>query len=266
VLVAFWLATPRARRPPFVSLVAAGLAFLAVVLPWHLYELWRWDGRFVHEYLYDVSEKMGGRPGAAVYLRALAITTLPWLPLALLGMSRTWRGAERGDGARLLTVWTLVAYGFLFVAAKHSPRYLMLLHPALALWAALALRPYLPAPRTLGLWLASAAGVVWGVMLVWPGPLHSGGTGAAITALAPVLGPADTPLVGFRLRHEGTRARFAFYADREDVRTVEDPGALVRLGAGAPVVTARRDAHVLSADGRFEEVGRSRDYVAFRVR
>ena len=266
VLAAFWLATPRARRPPFRALAAAGLAFLAIVLPWHLYELWCWDGRFVQGYLYDVSEKMGGHPGVAVYVRALVITTLPWLPFALLGMWRSWRTAERGDGLRLLTVWTLVAYGFLFLAAKHSPRYLMLLHPALALWAALALRPLLPAPRTLGLWVATAAGLAWGVMLVWPWPLHPGGTGAAVTALAPVLGAPRAPLVGFRLKHEGTRARFAFYADREDVRTFADPDALVRLGAGTPVVTARRDASVLARDGRFEEVGRSRDFVAFRVR
>src|SRR6266516_1591074 len=180
--------------------------------------------------------------------------------------ARSWRGGERGDGLRLLTVWTLVAYGFLFVAAKHSPRYLMLLHPALALWAALALRSLLPEPRALGRWVAAAAGLAWGVMLLWPRPLHPGGTGAAVAALAPVLGPREAPLAGFRLKHEGTRARFAFYADREDVRSFEDPDELIRLGAGTPVVTARRDAHLLAADGRFEEVGRSRDFVAFRVR
>src|SRR5437016_665162 len=197
---------------------------------------------------------------------ALGVTTLPWLPLAAVGAWRSWRSGERGDGLRLLTVWTLVAYGFLFAAAKHSPRYLMLLHPALALWAALALRPLLPAPRALGRWVAAAAGLAWAVMLLWPFPLHPGGTGAAVTALAPVLGPREAPLAGFRLKHEGTRARFTFYADREDVRTVDDPDALVRLGAGTPVVTARRDAPVLAADGRFEELRRSRDFVAFRVR
>ena len=266
VLAAYWLATPGDRRPPLGVLAAAALAFLAVVLPWHLYETWVWGWRFVHGYLSDVSEKIGGHPGAAVYARALVVTTLPWLPLAAVGAWRSWRSGERGDGLRLLTVWTLVAYGFLFAAAKHSPRYLMLLHPALALWAALALRPLLPAPRALGLWVAAAAGLAWAVMLLWPRPLHPGGTGAAVTALAPVLGPREAPLAGFRLKHEGTRARFAFYADREDVRTVDDPDALVRLGAGTPVVTARRDAPVLAADGRFEELRRSRDFVAFRVR
>ena len=103
-------------------------------------------------------------------------------------------------------------------------------------------------------------------MLTWPRPLHPGGTGAAVVALAPVLGPRDAPLAGFRLRHQGTRARFAFYADREDVRTYDDPDALARLGAGTPIVTARRDAPALAAAGRFEEVRRSRDFVAFRVR
>ena len=266
VLAAYWLATPGDRRPPLGALAAAALAFLAVVLPWHLYETWVWGWRFVHGYLSDVSEKMGRHPGAAVYARALVVTTLPWLPLAAAGAWRSWRSGERGDGLRLLTVWTLVAYGFLFAAAKHSPRYLMLLHPALALWAALALRPLLPAPRALGLWVAAAAGLAWAVMLLWPRPLHPGGTGAAVMALAPVLGPREAPLAGFRLKHEGTRARFTFYADREDVRTVDDPDALVRLGAGTPVVTARRDAPVLAADGRFEELRRSRDFVAFRVR
>ncbi len=266
VLAAYWLATPGDRRPPLGALVVAALAFLAVVLPWHLYETWVWGWRFVHGYLSDVSEKMGRHPGAAVYARALVVTTLPWLPLAAVGAWRSWRSGERGDGLRLLTVWTLVAYGFLFAAAKHSPRYLMLLHPALALWAALALRPLLPAARALGLWVAATAGLAWAVMLLWPGPLHPGGTGAAVTALAPVLGPREAPLAGFRLKHEGTRARFAFYADREDVRTFDDADALVRLGAGTPVVTARRDAPVLAADGRFEELRRSRDFVAFRVR
>ena len=266
VLAVCWLAAPGDRRPPLRAPVLAALAFFAVVLPWHLYEAWVWGWPFVRGYLYDVSGKMGEPSRAAVYLRALVITTLPWLPLAAVGAWRSWRGGERGDGLRLLTVWTLVAYGFLFAAAKHSPRYLMLLHPALALWAALALRPLLPAPRTLGLWTTAAAGLAWAVMLVWPYPLHPGGTGAAVTALAPVLGPRQAPLAGFRLKHEGTRARFAFYADREDVRTFDDPDALVRLGAGTPVVTARRDAPALAADGRFEELRRSRDFVAFRVR
>src|SRR5438034_1090778 len=200
VLAAYWLATPGDRRPPLGALVVAGLAFLAVVLPWHLYETWVWGWRFVHGYLADVSEKMGRHPGAAVYARALVVTTLPWLPLAAVGAWRSWRSGERGDGLRLLTVWTLVAYGFLFAAAKHSPRYLMLLHPALALWAALALRPLLPAARALGLWVAAAAGLAWAVMLLWPRPLHPGGTGAAVTALAPVLGPRAAPLAGFRFQ------------------------------------------------------------------
>src|SRR5947208_33738 len=194
---------------------------------------------------------------------------------ALAGLLATARAFARGgNGLWWAGVWFGVAFlgkvalapGASAVAAKHSPRYLMLLHPALALWAALALRPLLPEPRALGRWVAAAAGLAWGVMLLWPRPLHPGGTGAAVAALAPVLGPREAPLAGFRLKHEGTRARFAFYADREDVRSFEDPDALIRLGAGTPVVTARRDAHLLAADGRFEEVGRSRDFVAFRVR
>src|SRR2546428_470665 len=218
--------------------------------------------RFGSTLLLDTALALGSLAGLLATARAFARGGSGlwwagvWFGVAFLGKGALALGAPA----------VLSAYGYLFAAAKHSPRYLMLLHPALALWAALALRPLLPAPRALGLWVAAAAGLAWAVMLLWPFPLHPGGTGAAVTALAPVLGPREAPLAGFRLKHEGTRARFTFYADREDVRTVDDPDALVRLGAGTPVVTARRDAPVLAADGRFEELRRSRDFVAFRVR
>ena len=264
-VAAFWLASPADRRPPLRALGASLVAFLVVVLPWHAYEAWRWGPAFVRGYLYDIGEKLGAHPSPGVYLRALTVTTLPWLPVAAVGAWRSWRRGPRGPGVRLLTAWTLVAYGMLFVAGKHSPRYLMLLHPALALWAALALRAVLPEPRPVAVWTGVAAAAVWCIMLGWPRPLHPGGTGAAITALAPELSAPDAPLFGFRLHHEGTRARFAFYADREDVRTFDDLEALARLGAGTPVVTALRDAHRLAADGRFEERARTRDFAAFRV-
>src|SRR5207302_8872108 len=60
ILPVLWVATPAASRPPARALVATAVAFLAVVLPWHLYELAQWDGAFVRGYLYDVQEKMGG--------------------------------------------------------------------------------------------------------------------------------------------------------------------------------------------------------------
>src|SRR5205814_1213151 len=199
-----------------------------------------------------------------------------WFGVAFLGKGALALGAPAvlaaywlatpGDRRPPLGALVVAGLAFLAFAPRPSPCYLMRLPPAPALWAALALRPLLPEPRALGRWVAAAAGLAWGVMLLWPRPLHPGGTGAAVAALAPVLGPREALLAGFRLKHEGTRARFAFYADREDVRTVDDPDALVRLGAGTPVVTARRDAPVLAADGRFEELRRSRDFVAFRVR
>ena len=190
------------------------------------------------------------------------MTTLPWLPLAAVGGWRTWRAGERGLAVRLLVVWTAVAYGVLLLAGKHSPRYLMLLHPALALWAALAVAPWLGA--RLAPAIGVLAGLAWLAVLVWPGALHPAGTGEAVLALAPALGPADTPVIGFRLKHEGTRARFVYYLDR-DVATSDDVEALAELPPGTRVVAAERDAATLAADGRFVETGRSRDFVAFRV-
>ena len=265
VLAAYWVATPALRRPPFAALAEAALAFLVVVLPWHLYELWREGIPFVQGYLYDVTEKLAGRPPVAVYLRALAETALPWAPIAVLGMWRTWRAPARDAGTRLLVVWTVVAYAFLLTAAKHSPRYLMLLHPALALWAALGLRAWLPEPRRLGAALAVTGTVAWIAMLAWPRPLHPHGTREGVVRLSAELGPPGTPVLGFRLRHEGTRARFYYYLDR-DVRDLENPDHLVALGPGTTIVTPLHDAHELVADGRFVEVRRTAHYVAFRVR
>src|SRR5206468_711445 len=145
------------RRAALASLRDVGLGL--AVRAWLSLRREREDG--------EASGRRGLRPRARGH-------HAPWLPLAAVGAWRSWRSGERGDGLRLLTVWTLVAYGFLFAAAKHSPRYLVLLHPALALWAALALRPLLPAARALGLWVAAAAGLAWAVILLWPHPLHSG--------------------------------------------------------------------------------------------
>lgn len=264
VLAVLWAVAP--DRPPFRCVAGAAGVFLAVVLPWHLYETWRWDGAFVRGVLSDVSEKLGTeRPEPEAYVRALLLGTLPWLLLAGLGAWRVWRRRERGPAIRLLTVWTLTSYGVLFLAAKHSPRYLMLVHPALALWAALALRPLLPAPSRLAVGIAGAAVLAWAVVALWPRPLHPGGRGDAVTALLPDLGPPGVPLVGFRTLHEGTRATFSFYLDR-DLRSHADPEEIVRLGSGTPVVVALRDVAELARDGRFEERRRSDEFAAFRVR
>ncbi len=262
VLAAFWLATPRPHRPPLRALLAAAAAFLAVVLPWHLWALWRWDGAFVRGYLGDVTEKLGGHPPARVYARAAAETMLPWLPVAGLG---AWRARwQRGDALRLLVVWTLVGYGFLLTAAKHSPRFLMLLLPALALWTALGLAPWLPPLRRLAAGLAAAAALAWAVVLLWPRPLHPLDTRLGVTALEPDLGPPGAPVIGLRAQAEQGRARFYFYLDR-NVDWVDDRAALARLPPGTPVIVPTLHASALAADPRFVEVRRTADYALFRV-
>src|SRR5207245_8409827 len=164
---------------------------------------------FVRGYPDDGKEKMGTHPPLATDVRVLGLTTLPWLPLAVIGGWRTWHAGECGLAVRLLVVWTAVSYGTLLLAAKHSPRYLMLLHPALALWAALAVAPWLG--RRLAPGVAVLAALAWLTVLVWPGSVHPSGTREAVVTLAPVLGPPDSPLIGFRLDHWGTRAPFPYY-------------------------------------------------------
>src|SRR5581483_6563848 len=242
------------HRPPPRALLAAAAAFLAVVLPWHLWALWRWDGAFVRGYLGDVTEKLGGHPPARVYARAAAETMLPWLPVAGLGAWRARR--QRGDALRLLVVWTLVGYGFLLTAAKHSPRFLMLLLPALA--------PWIPPLRRLAAGLAAAAALAWAVVLLWPRPLHPLDTRLGVTALEPDLGPPGAPVIGLRAQAEQGRARFYFYLDR-NVDWVDDRAALARLPPGTPVIVPTLHASALAADPRFVEVRRTADYALFRV-
>jgi len=262
ILVGTWV-VGGAERPPFRALVAAGAAFVAVTLPWHAWELWRWGGAFVAGTVSDVTEKLGDAPALAVYVRAVAETTLPWLPLALTGVWRTARGGLRTPALRLLAVWTALAYGVLLAAGKQSPRYLMLVHPALAIWTALAVAPWLPATPRLARAVGAAAAVAWVAMLAWPRALHPTGVRDAVVALAPALGPSPDPVQGFRLRHEGTRARFYYYLDR-DVRSSDQPDVLAELPPGTPIVAAARYAPELAADGRFAEAKRSRDFVVFR--
>jgi hypothetical protein len=165
---------------------------------------------------------------------------------------------------RLLVVWTVVGYGFLLTAAKHSPRFLMLVLPALALWAALGLAPYLPSLRRLGAAVAGAAGLAWAVMLFWPRPLHPVDTRLGVTALESDLGPPGAPVIGLRAQAEQGRARFYFYLDRT-VDWVDDRAALARLPPGTPVVVPTLHAGELAADPRFAEVRRTPDYALFRV-
>ncbi|HLK11516.1 MAG TPA: glycosyltransferase family 39 protein [Candidatus Binatia bacterium] len=262
VLAGFWAATPPPRRPPLRAMIAAAAAFLAVALPWHLWAVWRWDGAFLRGYLGDVTEKLGGRPPWRVYVRAAGETMLPWLPLAAVG---AWRARRlRGDAIRLLVVWTLAGYGFLLTGAKHSPRFLMLVLPALALWTALGLEPWLPSPRRVAIGVGAAAALAWAVVLVWPRPLHPLDTRLGVTALEPDLGPPGAPVVGLRSQAEQGRARFYFYLDR-DVRWVDDRAALARLPAGTPVIVPTAHVAALAADPRFAEMRRTPDYALFRV-
>jgi 4-amino-4-deoxy-L-arabinose transferase-like glycosyltransferase len=265
VLAAWWLAVPRIERPPLRAILGALGAFLAVVLPWHLWEAWGWGARFVRPYAWDVTQKLGAPLPARVYVEVLLDTTLPWLPVAVFGAWRAWRDDVPRPGIRMLAVWTVVAYAFLFTARKHSPRYLMLLHPALALWAALGLRALLPAPRRLATVVAGAGMLAWIAVLAWPRPMHPTGEREDVVVLARDLGPPGTPIVALRVS-ESTRARFAFYADRDDVRTYVGSEDVARLGPGTRFVASRRVANRLATDDRFEVVGRSPEFAVLRVR
>jgi hypothetical protein len=218
---------------------------------------------FIQGYLFDVTAKLSGRPGLDTYVRALAVTTLPWSPVAMVGAWRTWRDAARPPGTRFLVVWTVVAYAFLLTAAKHSPRYLMLFHPALALWASLALRAMLPDPRRIGVALAAGGAVAWVVMLAWPGPLHPHGAYEEVARLDGAMGLPGTPVTGFRMEEKG-RAQFGYSLNR-DVQNVFDRRALAPLRAGTVVVTPVGEAGTLATDGRFVEVRRTVQFAVFRI-
>jgi hypothetical protein len=177
VVGVFWLAARPENKPRIWRVTQAGLVALAIILPWHVYQLivhYEW---FLAEYLGVQLLAFGAKPpqtsqenqilfylSRLVYcdpeLALIALLALPSLAMALRKRTDTL--------AILLAAWLLVFSAALLIFQYRSVQYMLPLIPALTIAAA----SYLPAlrrPTTIAILCAAFAvkasnpGAVWGL-------------------------------------------------------------------------------------------------------
>ena len=131
---------------------ASGLALtLAVALPWYLLVWQREGGAFVQSFfgyhnLQRFTQVVNHHAGPWwFYLPVLALASLPFLPLLLLGLASGARGLRRRTPLRaaeslprFALCWLLVVVVFFSLSATKLPSYLLPGLPAMALLVALA--------------------------------------------------------------------------------------------------------------------------------
>lgn len=153
-----WTGRWKTLRDPW--LLAGLAATVAVALPWYAYAFATHGERFLDEHvrwlLFQRAFALPGHErtlgGYLDYLRGLATTYWPWLPVALAGLwlaaRRAFapvRGEAASDGppnpstARLLLVWLAVVIGAMSIADEKKLWYVMSVFPALALLSGAAL-------------------------------------------------------------------------------------------------------------------------------
>jgi 4-amino-4-deoxy-L-arabinose transferase-like glycosyltransferase len=152
VVGVFWLIARPENKPRIARVAQAGLVALAIILPWHLYQIVAHYEWFLAEYLGVQLLAFGAKPPQTsqenqilfyltrlVYtdpeLSLIALLSLPSLVLALRKRTDTL--------AILLSAWLLVFSAALLIFQYRSVQYMLPLIPALAMVAA----SYLPALR-----------------------------------------------------------------------------------------------------------------------
>jgi hypothetical protein len=149
ILAAWWILTPRGRRPPFRQLALTAAIAAAVILPWHLYQLaahprWFWAEYIQDEILFwgaGTPPQTSAENQAWFYLRRLALMDPLLCLAALAGAIAAWR--RREADARLLAVWIGTIAVAMLVFRYRNVSYLLPAIPALAILAG----AYLPVWR-----------------------------------------------------------------------------------------------------------------------
>ena len=142
VLVAYYIALPRERRPRFSSILEVGLVSFLVAAPWHIYQLvvhprWFWAD-YVQLELLRIGLQAGqngifNRP-SWFYAQRLIQMDPVMAALPFLGLARVWPVVRsREAGPRFLSVvWVIVTIlALIAFQAKNLP-YIVLLLPALS--------------------------------------------------------------------------------------------------------------------------------------
>ena len=247
----------------------APLAAIVVTAPWYAYQLASHHEAFIREHVAWLLVQRGlgtAGEGAAAsdpfgYVKELATTYWPWLPLALGGLwltLREWRATRRTaadefPAAALLVLWPLVVLGVLSAAHEKKLWYVMSVFPALALWSARGLAAWLRRDdvrarvMTGGFALAAVAGSVLALT-----PLGAAAPRRpdlqVIARAARSIVPTDARIVLMGGRYFSVAHQFVWASDRLLVPGPGD-GAALRdsLAAGRWVLAARADYAKLTA-------------------
>jgi 4-amino-4-deoxy-L-arabinose transferase-like glycosyltransferase len=190
-LVVVWLvATRRAMAAAMAPLVLLGA--LVVAGPWHVSMWWLHGEAFTGQYFGNqVVERAKGNlsdnPGAGqpwYYLRVMAESHWPWLPVLGVGVWAWWRGEGRvaawRGGTALAVVWVVGWLVLLSMFADKRPRYVVVAQPCAAWLCALGL---LHARGVLGAAAGRALGVGARVLERWGLPI------AAVVGVAVAASP-----------------------------------------------------------------------------
>lgn len=241
--------------------VAAG-----VIAPWYAYQLGVHHDAFIREHItwLLVQRGLGTDADTAAtsdvlgYVKELAQTYWPWLPLALAGLwlsLRSWRtrAADAFPASSLLVIWPLVVVGVLSAAHEKKLWYIMSVFPALALLSAHGLAAWVKREAVRerlvigGFALVAVAGSVLAFTPIGAAaPRRPDLQMVARAARATV--PADARIVLMGGRYFSVAHQFVWASDRLLVPGPAD-GAALRdsLAAGRWVLAAREDYAALTA-------------------
>ncbi len=251
----------------------APVAATLVILPWYGYQLATHHDAFVREHIAWLLVQRGlgtGQEAASPssplgYLRELALTYWPWLPLALAGLWLTLReGFAREDraapvrafpdraSARLLLLWPGLVIGVLSFAHEKKLWYVMSAFPALALLSAHALAAWVRSGRareriTLGGFaLIGAAGAVLALTPLGSAPPRRPDL-QLVARAARMLVPAQGRIVLADGSFFSVAHQFIFYSDRLLVDGTGNPGRVRAALDAGDWALASHEGYVLVA-------------------
>lgn len=241
-----------------------GLALtLGAALPWYVYAYATHGERFLHEHvrwlLFERAFALEGHDRTIAsyfdYLRMLATTYWPWLPVAAVGLwhagrrafrAAAWNPATAGlpsqDAARLLLLWLTVVIGAMSVADEKKLWYVMSVFPGLALLAAAALAAWVRAEGVQRQVTRAGYGVLAVAALLFQTGLvrisRDRDPGLHRVALAARdLVPAGTKVANLDQEFWSVNNLFLYYSDHSVTPPLGEPAALLReLEAGRPAL------------------------------
>ncbi len=281
----------RARRALAQGAWLAPVAAAAVVAPWYCFQLATHREAFLSEHVAWLLVERGLGSGTSAarseplgYLRELATSYWPWLPLAVVGLGLTARQAfarsaaaaaaaadtwDRRASARLLLLWPLVVVGLLSLAREKKLWYVMSVFPALALYSAHALAAWVRSDAararvTLGGFaLVATAGAVLALTPWGSAPVRRPEV-QQLAHAARTLVPRSGRIVFLGGNYWSIAHQFVFYSDRLLVRDASDPAAIraaLEAGDWALLSTAAHASVVGTEPARYPAVVASGDWV-----